>query len=235
VKVLLTAFRKKYKMTLSGWVEKEIPSKKNKIEQLKLYRDLILRENKVRNITGNCDKEDLELNHIIPSMDLAIDICGIKGVDVGSGNGFPGLVIAIMFPEKDVTLIEPRKARVSFLNMVKRKIKLENVKVVSKRAESAGRGELRGRFEFATCRAVAPFRISLELVFPLLEEQGTFFAQVGEKVKSEIKKYHYFIEELGGRVLKNEKNYILLRKIKMTPGVYPRNWKKIKKSSKKSL
>ncbi len=198
-------------------------------EKISLYIELLLSEKKVRNIIGTRDIETVINKHIITSAKLAKQINSSKGVDVGSGNGLPGIVISIINHKKSITLVEPMKSRVNFLNKIVRELTLKNVSIVNTRAEYAGKDiDFREKFSFATCRAVGSLSLTSELVLPLLKIGGSFFAQRGSFLEEELKNSMEFITNLGGKILgKKQENILVIEKVYITPEGYPRTWKKI--------
>ncbi len=193
------------------------------------YTGLLHEERKIRNIIGPGDIETIAKEHIIPSARLAAVIKETKGADIGTGAGLPGIVIAILYPQKDITLFEPRRSKVNFLLKVKNELGLANTEVAPLRAETAGRrGKYRESFLFITCRAVADLKISTELALPLLEKGGIFYAQKGKKLNREIKEAKEIIGILRGEIKKiRDEGTLMIRKTKESPKRYPRKWKDI--------
>lgn len=209
------------------------------IFRLEHYKDLIQEVNKVLNLTAIDDDAGIYLKHFYDSalvhrfIEEGSSLC-----DVGSGAGFPGIVLAIVRPDIHVTCIEPTTKRTNFLERVVEECKLDNVKVVNERAEDAI-VSYRESFDVATARAVAYLDILAELCVPFVRVGGTFLAMKGAKgeeelmastralktlgveLKESIFEYH---EGIGERI-----NYIF-EKISKTPLKYPRNYGKIKKT-----
>ena len=105
--------------------------------------------------------------------------------DVGSGAGFPGIPLAVACPGVSFTLIEAQGKRASFLEEAKEKLGLANVRVLCCRAEDAGRGELRGTFDAALARAVAPLSVLAEYLLPLVRKGGCMLAYKGPQAREE--------------------------------------------------
>ncbi|MDA3793238.1 MAG: 16S rRNA (guanine(527)-N(7))-methyltransferase RsmG [Elusimicrobia bacterium] len=198
-------------------------------QKLKLYTELLFKERKVRNIIGPEDIKTIAKEHILPSARLAVTIDESAGVDIGTGAGLPGMVIAILFSRKKMTLIEPKKSRVDFLLKVKGELGLNNTEIVRVRAETAGRSDnYRERFTFATCRAVAGLKVSSELALPFLKIGGVYYAQKGKQLMEEISEAEKIIEIAGGRTENiREDKTVIIRKTGSTPLKYPRRWKRI--------
>ncbi|MFC2048918.1 16S rRNA (guanine(527)-N(7))-methyltransferase RsmG [Elusimicrobiota bacterium] len=193
------------------------------------YLDLLEEEKRAYGITGHKNREDIIEKSMNPSVILANLLEGNRGVDIGSGNGFPGIVISIVHPDKNIVLIEANQKKCSFLEAIKKRLQLDNIDIVNARAEElAVRSEFREKFLFATCRAVANLKISSELVLPFLEVGGIFYSQKGRKIYEEKRIADTLIEDLGGIVERiDENNIAYIRKKSLTPVQYPRKWKKI--------
>ena len=198
--------------------------------EIDIYIDLLLKEKSVRNIIGTDSKELLIKEHIIPSLNLGLIINGKTGVDIGSGNGLPGFIIALLYPEKQITLMDSKRSRINFLEKVQRETTVKNIILLCERAEIAGRKkDVREKYDFATSRAVGNLKTTVELALPFLKKGGRFYAQRGQGADTQVKEVSEFIISLGGKVEKIIKNdIIIIVKKSATPMIYPRSWKKIK-------
>ena len=147
------------------------------ISQFDMYFNLILKYNKVMDLTANDTKEEIiEKNFYDSILSLSkFDYENKSLIDVGSGAGFPGMLYAIMNPTLKVTLLEPMNKRANFLSRVKDELKLDNVEVVCKRAEDFAIQNSE-RFDYASARGVAKLNILLELITPMLKVNGVFIA-----------------------------------------------------------
>jgi len=126
---------------------------------------------------------------------------GERVVDIGSGAGFPGLVVKIVRPDLDLTLVEAGRRRALFLEHVARVLGLEGVRVLARRAEDLGGGvEWRGAFDLALARAFGPFEVTCEVALPLLRVGGRLVAYRGPRAEEEAHQAEAFVAELGGRV-----------------------------------
>lgn len=215
---------------LRGWFNKNNINPPHIEEKINSYLRLLISERNIRNIIGTTDAESIIEKHIIPALELAKIISENNGVDIGSGNGLPGIIIAILKPEKSVCLIEPKISRTNFLCKVKRELDLLNIAILRMRGEIAGQSaSYRENFDFGTCRAVANLKVSAELVLPVLRKGGRFYAQRGENIKNDIDLSKEIIFKLGGEVEKIIKNnVVIVIKKRLTPLKYPRKWNKIK-------
>lgn len=217
------------KQFLSCWCDNN--DIKSSIISLKIdvYINLLLKEKNVRNIIGTDSRELLIKKHIIPSLNLGLIISGKTGVDIGSGNGLPGFIIALLYPEKQITLMDSKRSRINFLEKVKRETAVKNIILFHERAEIAGRKKaVREKYDFATSRAVGNLKTTVELALPLLKKGGRFYAERGHNADTQVKETNEFIISLGGKVEKIIKNdIIVIVKKSTTPMMYPRNWRQI--------
>jgi 16S rRNA (guanine527-N7)-methyltransferase len=165
------------------------PEYEEKRPQLGAFLKELLEANTKFNLTAVRSAEDAWERHIIESALVAPLLGRPKSLlDVGTGGGLPGMVLAICRPEIAVTLLEATTKKARFLEATRDKLALSNVQVVCDRAESAAaRGStLRESFDVVTARAVAPLRVLLELTVPFAHVGGTIFAIKGEKAAQEL-------------------------------------------------
>ena len=152
------------------------------------FQELLAEHNAHFDLTAIA-QEDWESSHFLDSLLCLPYFAGAgekKLVDVGSGAGFPGVLLALFLPELEVHLLEPGNKRAVFLKQVCAKLQLENCKVVEMRAEEAARKHFREYFDFATARAVAPLPMLMELTVPLLRVQGQLIALKGPEAMEEL-------------------------------------------------
>lgn len=173
---LKIAIEKHFKITVSDGFLKKI----------KLYASELQSWNKLFNLTALEKEKEIYEKHFYDSL-IPLKYVNLNHksiIDVGSGAGFPGLVIALFNEKAHVTLLEPNQKKAHFLRTMVEKLSLENVRVIVGRAES--QNNLRESFDFAIARAVKSLNILLELVIPLLSVKGTFIAMKGKNALSEI-------------------------------------------------
>ena len=201
------------------------------IDKLLSYMNLLYEKNKVMNLTAIRDKKDILEKHFIDSLFLMdfIDDEDNDFIDVGTGAGFPGLVLAIVYPEKNFLLVDSVRKKVEFLGEVVKELKLKNVITSFERAEELIKNN-RERFDIALCRGVARLNVILEYMIPFLKVNGRFLAQkltVDEVedsrnalkiLNSEIVEIHKF--KLP--IIKDERIIIEIIKTKKTDIKYPR-------------
>jgi len=212
---------------------------KDVLAKLEQYYQILKEENSKYNLTRIIEEKDVYLKHFYDSLTITkiIDINDQSICDLGSGAGFPGLVLAICFPNTKVTLIEANRKKSSFLNLVKDKLNLDNVIVLNKRVEEYSK-ENREIFDIVTARAVAPIKHLLEYGIPLVKIEGFFIAMKAntENEEKNIDNYYkklYIKEEQ--RIIFNLpmeeslRTLIKYKKTKLTNSIYPRRYSEIKK------
>lgn len=218
---------------------KAIDEQLTEIQRTQYYRyyELISKYNKVMNLTGIDDYEGVYLKHFYDSLTISkmIEKLAPKTIaDVGSGAGFPGIVLAIYFPAIKFTLIEPLTKRIKFLQVVVEELGLKNVELVNERVE-----DIDDKYDIVTSRAVARLNILLELCAPICNLGGYVLTLKGPKVMNELEEAKNGVKLLGLELEKVEKlqlpveestRYnVYLKKVKATPRKYPRNFGQIKK------
>jgi 16S rRNA methyltransferase gidB len=208
-----------------------------KLNQLALFYQLLLSWNEKMNLTRITNQEEVYLKHFYDSLTLYKEI-KLETVDtlcdVGSGAGFPGIVLKIVFPNLDITLIDSLQKRVNYLNEIIKELKLSNIRAIHTRCEDYARVN-REKYEVVTARAVANLKVLSELCLPLVKENGYFIAMKG-KATEELDEAKAMIGTLGGKIEhinefslpleESNRTLIKIKKEKKTDKIYPR--KKIK-------
>jgi len=210
-----------------------------KLEQLEKYYELLIEYNKVMNLTGITEKEDVYLKHFYDSLTIAkiIDLNTENSLcDLGSGAGFPGIVIKIFYPNLKIILVDSLNKRINFLNMVIKELELENIEAIHNRIEDYAI-ENKEKFDVVTARAVAPLNILLELGINLVKVEKYFIAMKGN-IETEPD-YNNAIKKLNcslGNIIKfklpiEQSNRSLIKIIKQipTPKLFPRKYSEVKK------
>lgn len=209
------------------------------IEQLDTYARMLVEWNERMNLTSITEPEEIETKHFLDCM-LAAQLCraGERVADVGTGAGFPGLVMKIMQPEIEITLIDSLDKRLTFLSEVGRELGL-GMNYIHARAEDAGHADgLREAFSATTARAVAPLNVLSEYCLPLTAVGGRLIAMKGRSAADEVECARAAIELLGGRIAEereftlpdgSERQIIIIDKVNATPEKYPRRASAIKK------
>jgi 16S rRNA (guanine527-N7)-methyltransferase len=152
------------------------------IEKLTHYADMIRQWNKAINLVAPSTVKDLWERHFLDSAQLFPHVKGGSLIDLGSGGGLPGLVLAMMAPDQDVTLIESDQRKCVFLREVSRETKLSNVTVVNQRIEQA----VVNKADFVTARALAPLSQLIDWGLPLLKPGGKMAFLKGQDASNEV-------------------------------------------------
>lgn len=177
------------------------------LERFAHYLDLILEWNSRAGLTSVTDPDQVQRRHFGEALALLsvlrrVGILGDSGsnlIDIGSGAGLPGLPMCIVDRSLRTTLVESNSRRCRFLNRVVNDLRLSSVTVVCARAEDAGRDpKLRGHFDLAMARAVAPLSVLVEYALPFLRLGGLLVAPKGSRAESEEVDARAAISALGG-------------------------------------
>ena len=210
-------------------------------DKLARYAELLLEKNKVMNLTAITVPHDVATLHLLDCAALAaqLDLSGKRVIDVGTGAGFPGMVLAILTPDARFTLLDSLGKRVDFLKEVQTDLGLKNVTCVHARAEEFAEAH-RQSFDFAVSRAVANLSVLCELCLPLVKAGGYFLSMKSVESDEELEAAKKAIKTLGGQVERTADYQIpgtevvhrvnFIKKIAETPKKYPRPFAKIKKN-----
>jgi len=166
-------------------------SHKESIDRLVCYYTELVKWNRRMNLVSQATEQEMVESHFLDSLTLLpqLDCAGRPELlDVGTGAGFPGLVLKAACPELVLTLVEPRAKRVTFLRHIVRSLQLENVTIIEKRLEPALVGQLPS-FPVITSRAVANISDFLELAAPFSPPGGTVLCMKGPKAEEEISQW----------------------------------------------
>ncbi len=156
-------------------------------EQFSLHAKELLKWNKKMNLTAIVDPFEMAVKHYIDSCACIYRVHGNRILDIGSGGGFPGIPLKIVLPEKEVTLIDSSRKKVSFLKSVVRNLKLEKTAVYQFRVRrQGGAGNFQNRFDVILGRALCSLSEFIEMGLPMLGKGGTLIALKGRPEKAEI-------------------------------------------------
>lgn len=173
-------------------------------EKLEIYARLLKEWNDKINLTAITDDEGIALKHFLDCLlvsKAAQFKSGDKVIDVGTGAGFPGLVIAAAFPDVQVTLLDSTGKKLKAVENIRQEMGVQNAEVVHMRAEDAGKKpEFREKYDFATARAVAELRVLLEYTLPFVKVGGKFLSLKGASAVDEIDGAKASLKTLGGKI-----------------------------------
>lgn len=208
----------------------------NQLNQFMKYYDLLIEKNKVMNLTAITDLDEVMVKHFLDSILIynTIDVFKVNTlIDVGTGAGFPGIPLKIMFPHLKVTLVDSLNKRLKFLNSVIEELNLEDVNTVHGRAEDLGHNIIyREKYDLCVSRAVANLSTLSEYCIPFIKSDGLFISYKSADSEQEINLSNNAIKILGCKILKQDKiilpmsdvkrNIVIIIKEKKTPKKYPR-------------
>lgn len=210
------------------------------LEKLERYYELLVEWNEKINLTNIIEKEEVYLKHFYDSITITkiIDLMNEESLcDIGTGAGFPGMVIKIMFPNLNVTLVDSLNKRVEFLKIVKEELKLEQLEIIHSRAEDFSKNNVE-KFDIVTARAVSHLSNILEFSVQSIKVNKYFVAMKAnveeelEESKSALNKLNLQIDSIKEFYLpieNSKRTLIKIKKIKSTDKKYPRKFSEIKK------
>lgn len=214
----------------------EISLTEKQIGQFLQYYELLTEWNEKINLTAITEYSDVMKKHFIDSLSL-VKACDVRKclsiIDVGTGAGFPGLALKIAFPALEVTLLDSLNKRIMFLDEVISRLNLEGVKTIHGRAEDFAKPDrLREKCDLCVSRAVARLSTLSEYCLPFVKKGGLFVSYKSEKVSEEVAEAEKAITVLGGHLERQAeftlpdsdlyRNLVVIKKVKLTPGKYPR-------------
>ncbi|MDD2625275.1 MAG: 16S rRNA (guanine(527)-N(7))-methyltransferase RsmG [Bacilli bacterium] len=216
--------------------ELNIEINEEQLKKLRDYSDFLIEYNKKVNLTSIINKKDIYLKHFFDSLTLykAIDLKKVNTLcDVGTGAGFPGVVIKILFPNIEVTLIESINKKTVFLKELVKKLKI-NIEIINIRAEEYSKNN-KNKYDLVTCRALSKLNTISEICIPMTKIGGYFIPMKGE-INSEIENIEY-LKLLNSKIEKiyefylpienSKRSLIKINKYKKCDEKYPRSYKNI--------
>jgi len=224
------------KIFQSAMDELGIALEPSQMDQFMKYYEILVEWNRFMNLTAITEFNDVCTKHFIDSISLCKVLDCSKEqtlIDVGTGAGFPGIPLKIVFPNLTVTLLDSLGKRVNFLNTVIDELRLEKIEAIHGRAEDYAKPDLlREKYDICVSRAVANLASLSEYCLPYVKTNGFFVSYKSERVSEEIQNAKKAIALLGGEIFHQEefilphsdiyRNLLVLRKVKATPKKYPR-------------
>lgn len=214
---------------------------KKQLEQLNEYHKALVEWNKKINLTSITDEKDVYLKHFYDSLTLFKEYDLTKDIslcDVGTGAGFPGVVLKIVFPNLKITLVDSLQKRLKFLDYVIKQLDLKDVELVHERMEDYSKHN-EERFDIITSRAVAKTKILVEISFKALKTSGHLIL-MKSSFEEELNDAEKIIRDIGGEIINvntfklpienSQRALINIKKVRKTEAKYPRSIDKIKKS-----
>lgn len=226
---------------ITDWLGDTLTLDEKQRQRLQKYAELLCLWNEKMNLTAITDPEGIAVKHFLDSMTV-FKFAEIKQnsrvIDVGTGAGFPGLVMKIVRPDLEITLLDSLAKRIGFLDEVIKTLGLDGISTVHSRAED-GAAKYRESFDIAVARAVAAMPVLCEYCLPYVKVGGRFIAMKGQSVLAEAEGAESAVRILGGKMQPpavfslydaGTRGIITVEKISQTPLKYPRNPAKISKS-----
>ncbi|MCI8300083.1 MAG: 16S rRNA (guanine(527)-N(7))-methyltransferase RsmG [Lachnospiraceae bacterium] len=221
---------------LSGLEQLNITISEEMLEQFLVFYQMLIEKNKVMNLTAITEFEDVVEKHFLDSLSLAgsIDLNrNYKILDLGTGAGFPGIPLKIVFPELEIVLMDSLNKRVLFLQEVLAELNLKKITAVHGRAEEMARkSEYREQFDLCLSRAVANLSSLSEYCIPFVKQEGMFISYKSGEIEEEVCQAKKAVHLLGGEITKVDKftipgtdlfrSFVHVRKKQRTPKAYPR-------------
>lgn len=206
------------------------------LEQFQCYYERLIEKNKVMNLTAITEYEEVVDKHFIDSILLGSvkEFSGKKRViDVGTGAGFPGIPLKIVYPELEITLLDSLNKRVKFLDEVIEELGLTGIQAVHSRAEDLAQDAAhRQQYDICVSRAVANLATLSEYCIPFVKQGGYFISYKSTQIEEELKQAKKAVQVLGGTLEQIEtvqipgttieRQFVMIRKTGTTPKKFPR-------------
>ena len=208
----------------------------DQVSRLSQFAGLLVEWNQKISLTAIRSEEDIRIKHILDSLSCQLVMEGTsvdRVIDIGSGAGFPGIPLKVLFPEMQLSLVESVNKKTQFLSLIVQELDLNKVEIFPERAEIIGQQvDHRESYDWAVARAVAGLPVLCEYLLPLVKIGGYMLAQKGETAPSELEQAQSAIEVLGGQAAKSipvdlpgvsqPRYLVVIQKVRPTPEKYPR-------------
>lgn len=200
------------------------------------YYELLTEWNKVMNLTSITDYDEVCEKHFVDSLCIvkALDLTHVDNlIDIGTGAGFPGIPLKIVFPHLKITLLDSLNKRIRFLQAVTEELELEEVETLHGRAEDFAKDSAyREKYQLCVSRAVANLAVLSEYCIPYVMPGGKFVSYKSGEIEEELNQSEKAVRLLGGKAANTEKfclpgsdisrSLVLIEKVKQTPKKFPR-------------
>lgn len=217
-----------------GLEELGISLSEEQIGQFLTYYEMLVEKNKVMNLTAITEFDDVIEKHFLDSLSL-IKVCDLNRelsvMDMGTGAGFPGIPLKIVFPKLQVTLADSLNKRILFLQEVIDELGLNGVEAIHARAEELGKNKsYREQYDLVVSRAVANLASLEEYCVPFVKIGGSFISYKSGEIEEEVANAKNATFLLGGKVknvykfdlYEQKRSFVVIEKCKGTPKTYPR-------------
>lgn len=177
----------------------EISLTDDMLRKFQIFYDMLIETNKTMNLTAITEMHEVVLKHFIDSIALSgfVNLSEMKVIDVGTGAGFPGIPLAILFPNTKFVLMDSLQKRLKFINSVLQASGIQNVSTIHGRAEDLGHDmQYREQFDICVSRAVATLPVLLELCTPFVKVNGMFVSYKSELLNEELEKSKHALSVL---------------------------------------
>ena len=217
--------------------DKGIELKEEQLSMLSSFYEMLVEKNKFMNLTGITEWDDVVLRHYIDSISISeiMNLNDFRGkvLDLGTGAGFPGIPLKIIFPNLQITLFDSLNKRIRFLQEVIDELELKNIEAIHGRAEEFGKdSDYREQYDLVVSRAVANIATLSEYCLPFVKVGGSFISYKTDSIEEEISNSGKAVSILGGKIervehftLPNtdmERSLLQIKKIKTTGKKFPR-------------
>ena len=206
------------------------------ITLLSIYEKELMEWNQKFNLTAIRDMESIRIKHFLDSFSCILawkESIPDKLIDVGTGAGFPGFPLKIIYPNLKLSLVESVGKKAKFCEHIANALGFDNVEVIRARAEEVGQdSKHREQYDWAVARAVASLNVLSEYLLPLVKVGGAMLAQKGESGPVEAQSAEYAMKLLGGKLkqlipvrllgLEENRYLVVVEKVAATPSKYPR-------------
>lgn len=208
----------------------------DKIDKLIKYYELLVEKNKVMNLTAITEYKDVVIKHFADSLSIikAVNMSEVTNIiDIGTGAGFPGMVLKIVFPDVKITLLDSLNKRVNFLNEVITELHLKDINAIHGRAEDYAHNDIyREKYDLCVSRAVANLSTLSEYCIPYVKVGGKFVSYKAGECEEEINNAKKAVNMLGGKIEETvdfilpetdiSRTFVVIDKLRNTSVKYPR-------------